>query len=302
MIALLDTWIVIKSIDFFSQHKHRQGNYLTISRQALNFLLTILLLELVIADYQARIYGQLLAGLILGIYSIRSYLKDSTIKQIVSFKQSQYKSVIAFILLSYPGLIFHWVIFHSDKFFIEDMVGKEALGIYTMAYALGMAIYIADSAISQVWTSEYYKFAEDSNLNKIYKGITIQTMLITTIALVLIIASAYIYKYAVDKGYEAGLQLVPIIVLSYVFFSISDKFKLFIMKSEKVVWITVNNGIAAFVNILLNILLIKQYGITGAAYSTLISYLVLMVLNAVIGIKLMNNYHRNKDFQSNTEN
>jgi len=301
LIALLDTWIIIKSVEFFSEHKHRQGNYLTISRQALNFILTILLLELVIADYQARIYGQLLAVLALGIYSIRSYLKNSAIKQIFSFKQGQYKSVITFMLLSYPGLIFHWIIFHSDKFFIEDIVGKEALGIYTMAYALGMAIYIADSAISQVWTSQYYKIAENNNLKKVYTGIGIQTVLITLIALVLIFVAPLIYKYAIDTGYEAGIQLVPIIVFSYVFFSISDKFKLFIMKSEKVIWITVNNGIAAFINIVLNIVLINKYGITGAAYSTLISYFVLMILNGVIGTRLIKIYHKDKGLQENPE-
>ena len=297
LIAMLDTWIIIKSVDFFSAHKHRQGNYLTISKQILVFLVTILLLQFFIHDYQARIYGQLIASLALGTYAVRSYLKNIRLKEIVQFKKGQYQPIVAFMLLGYPGLIFEWVIFHSDKFFIEGIIGKQDLGIYTMAYALSIAVYISDSAISQVWNSEYYKIADSGNFRKIYSSIGIQAALITLVAMALSLAAPLIYKYIINSGYAAGTQLVPIIAFAYVFFAIADKFKLFIIKSERAGWITINNGIAAATNIALNLFLIRKFGITGAAWSTIISYFVLMVLNMTVGIRLFSLYHKNNKFQ-----
>jgi len=301
LIALLDTWIVIKSVDFFSEHKHRQGNFLTISKQLLILVLTILLLELVIENYQARIYGQLITAVALGTYALRSYLNDSTVNDFFRLKKGHYKGVITFMLMGYPGLIFAWVIFHSDKFFIEEIVGRQELGIYTMAYALSNVVYVADSAISQVWSSHYYKMADENKVKKIYMGIGIQAGLITLIAVILSLMTPLIYQYVIDSSYVKGTSIVPFIAFAYVFFSISDKFKLFIIKSERAGWTTVNNGIAAAINIALNILLIRKYGIMGAAYSTIISYFVLMLLNMVVGIKLFNIYHKNKKFQPASE-
>lgn len=294
LIALLDTWIVIKSVDFFSEHKHREGNFLTIIKQALVFGATLLLLEWFIEDYQARIYGQLIAATALGIYAIKSYLKNIPIKEIFEVKKGRYNKIVTFMILGYPGLIFEWVIFHSDKFFIEGIVGKEELGIYTMAYALSIAVYISDSAISQVWNSEYYKMADSTNFKKVYSSIGIQAVMISLVALVLSLATPFIYKYVIDPSYTKGITIVPIIAFAYVFFAIADKFKLFIIKSEKAGWITINNGIAAAINIILNIVLIREHGIMGAAYSTIISYFVLMILNMVVGIRLFKLYHQNK--------
>jgi len=301
LIALLDTWIVIKSVDFFSEHKHRQGNFLTISKQLLILVLTLLLLELVIENYQARIYGQLIASIALGTYALRSYLNDSTVHDFFRLKKGHYKGVITFMLMGYPGLIFAWIIFHSDKFFIEEIVGRQELGIYTMAYALSNVVYVADSAISQVWSSHYYKMADENKVKKIYLGIAIQAGLITLIAIILSLMTPLIYQYVIDSSYVKGTIIVPIIAFAYVFFSISDKFKLFIIKSERAGWTTINNGIAAVINIALNIILIRKYGIMGAAYSTIISYFILMLLNMIVGIKLFNLYHKNKKFQPASE-
>lgn len=294
LIALLDTWIIIKSVDFFSEHKHRQGNFLTIFKQLLILVLTILLLELVIDNYKARIYGQLIAVVVLGIYALKSYLNDSSVNDFFKLKKGHYKDVITFMLMGYPGLIFAWIIFHSDKFFIEEIIGRQQLGIYTMAYALSNVVYVADSAISQVWSSHYYKMADENMVKKIYISIGIQALLISLVAIILSFTAPLIYQYVIDSSYGSGSVIVPIISLAYVFFSISDKFKLFIIKSERAGWTTVNNGIAAVINIALNIILIRKYGVMGAAYSTVISYFVLMVLNMIIGIKLFNIYHESK--------
>ena len=288
LIALLDTWIVIKSVDFFSEHKHRHGNILTITKNLIILVLTVLLLELLIKDYQARIYAQLITAAVLGIYGLKSYLHDSTIESFFKWKEGHYKNVITFMLMGYPGLIFAWIIFHSDKFFIEEIIGREELGIYTMAYALSNVVYVADSAISQVWSSHFYKLANENKVKKIYTSIAIQAGLISLIAVILSLMTPLIYKYVIDHSYVDGITIVPVIAFAYVFFSISDKFVLFILKSERAGWTSINNGIAATINITLNIILIEKYGVMGAAYSTLISYFILMALNIFVGVKLFN--------------
>ena len=302
LIALFDTWIVIKSVDFFSEHKHRHGNILTIIKNLFILVLTVLLLEFLIQSYQTRIYAQLITAAVLGIYSLRSYLNDSSVKDFFKQKKGHYKSLITFMLMGYPGLIFAWVIFHSDKFFIEDIVGRQELGIYTMAYALSNVVYVADCAMSQVWSSHFYKMANENRVKKIYKSIAIQALLISLIALGLSLSAPLIYTYVIDSSYSDGVIIVPIIAFAYVFFSIADRFVLFILKSERAGWTSVNNGIAAVVNIVLNILLIREYGIMGAAYSTLISYFLLMILNILFGIKLFNAHQKNnRSASANTE-
>jgi len=94
-----------------------------------------------------------------------------------------------------------------------------------------------------------------------------------------------IHILTTPQFYEAS-KIVPIIVLSFVFIGMYMMMTNQIFYMKKTHYFIYISGIAATVNIVLNFILIPKYGIMGAAYTTLISFVLFFVLTYIISIKI----------------
>ena len=82
-----------------------------------------------------------------------------------------------------------------------------------------------------------------------------------------------------DKKFYGGLDLIPIVVLSYTFVFLYTLYGNFTFYDKKTYLLPVFTGIAALFNIVSNYALIPVYGYKVAAVTTLLSYMLLFVLH-----------------------
>jgi O-antigen/teichoic acid export membrane protein len=105
-------------------------------------------------------------------------------------------------------------------------------------------------------------------------------------------------KLLAKKDYWAGISIIPPIVLSnFVIFA----YTLYVNVEhffKNTIPITINTVIAAVVNIVLNFLCIPKFGYVAAAYTTIVAYMIALLLHANNAKKLEKDLYPIRVFKS----
>ena len=112
-----------------------------------------------------------------------------------------------------------------------------------------------------------------------------------TLSLLTAIFLPYLLKLIGKDDFTEHIHLFWILLCSInvYLFSLFSHYSLYLKKKDNaLMFISI---ISAIINILLNIVLIKYYGLTGAAMSLLISYLLIFILKYLYDRKSMINTH-----------
>ena len=119
-----------------------------------------------------------------------------------------------------------------------------------------------------------------------------------TLSLLTAIFLPYLLKLIGKDDFTEHIHLLWILLCSInvYLFSLFSHYSLYLKKMDNaLMFISI---ISAIINILLNIVLIKYYGLTGAAMSLLISYLLIFILKYFYDNKNMINTHSTLNFKS----
>ena len=223
-------------------------------------------------NYQAVIYA-------FGLFILLAYAnRKDKIEINLSFDRIKYKLKEIFNFSSYAfiGSFSNIIVLNIDVIMVTSFLGLSDTGIYTTAFYIGMIIEIPRRAISQIsipFISENIKKKNFSKIEKNYKDVSIHQMLIGVLFYVILILNIdNIFNLIPNsEEFSAGKDVVYIVGLSrLVIMAFSYNSEL--ISLSKYYRFTVITIIAlAILTITLNIFLIPDYGMIGAAYASLIS-------------------------------
>lgn len=186
------------------------------------------------------------------------------------------------VKLGFPSI---WGVFaflfidYIDRKLIQDMMGLEALGIYTIGYSLGMIMLLFVGAFGNAWAPFFISYINKQEEAKrvfpqVYKYYFLSFGFIVLMAFAF--GKMFVYLMVDEKFYQA-FQVVGIIVMSYLLKGLYLISLPSIYFYKKMWWQAIIEWSAAITNIILNFVLIPYLGILGAALATLLSYFVLVV-------------------------
>ena len=201
------------------------------------------------------------------------------------FNKEFWKYAITF---NVPLIVYYLsqVIFNqSDRLMINYYCGTDKAGIYGVAYNLAMILTFVINSISNAYTPWLY--------NKIKKGdykdnqkitLYIALLLAVLISLIIWLTPEIIWVMAGEEYLEAIWVVPPVaaslLLLLYTDFSTNIEF--YYKKRFGLVFASI---FAAILNIVLNALLIPQFGFVAAGYTTLLSYIVFAFSNYLVILK-----------------
>ena len=116
-----------------------------------------------------------------------------------------------------------------------------------------------------------------SNINK-YAVDYIHLM--TYIMIGLIMVGPEIVQILADARYWEGIKIIPPVVLANYIIFVYTMYVNVEHFHKKTVFITINTVIAAVSNLILNFIFIPYFGYVAAAYTTLVSYIIALLLHA----------------------
>ena len=181
-----------------------------------------------------------------------------------------------------PNSLSSWVIRVSDRFIISLFLGIEANAIYAVANKLPNIFSIAQSTFTLSWQENASVAAADKDSAEYYGEVfsDIYNLFIGMMAL-LIASTPIIFKILIRGDYEEAYNHMVILYFGVLFSSISSYLGGIYIANMKTRQIGITTLIAAGINFIINILLVKRIGIYAATLSTVVSYLWLVLYRMI---------------------
>lgn len=193
-----------------------------------------------------------------------------------TFSPSLLRGLLNFGLPYLPGALSVLVIDLSDRYLLEHFSNLHQVGLYAVGYRFGMIMTLFVTAFRFAWPPFFLSIAEQENAKRVYSRICTYFLLVALFLFLII--SIYIedlMRVLVAPEYWAASRVVPLVLLSYIFYGLYINFMVGVYIEKRTSYIPYITGVAAGVNIGLNILLIPLWGMMGAALATLASYLTM---------------------------
>jgi O-antigen/teichoic acid export membrane protein len=92
-------------------------------------------------------------------------------------------------------------------------------------------------------------------------------------------------QYLLDPGYRAGLVVVPIVLVTYIFQGVTFNLSFWYKLTDKTNWGAYISFIGLFITIAGNVLLVPVFGYIASAWSSFACFLVMMIISWVLGQK-----------------
>lgn len=194
-----------------------------------------------------------------------------------------YKEVVYYSLPIFMGGFLIFFFTWTDSLMLGNLTNVSNVGLYNSAVPTSQLLYLFPATLMAMFlpilSSVYAKNNKDE-FKTIYLAATRWTLICNFLIIIpLVVFSKEFLSIVFGSEYIlASSALVVLLVGRFIdFLMLSGHNVLMSIKKTKIVF--VNNLVTAFLNILLNILLIPKFGIIGAAMATSISVVVLALLS-----------------------
>lgn len=178
------------------------------------------------------------------------------------------------------------ILSQSDRTMITWLADASQTGIYSLIYNFSMLATVITTSLEGVWVPWFMKRYREEKIKEI-NALAVDYVHLMTYSMVgLILVGPEVVHILASEKYWEGIVIIPPVVLSNYLIFIYTLYVNVEHFHKKTPYITLNTIVAATTNIVLNYLLIPHFGYVAAAYTTLVAYLVALVLHARYAKKL----------------
>jgi len=189
------------------------------------------------------------------------------------------KELLKFGLPYIPSMLSVLIMDQISRFFLDRMIGKEATGIFSAAYKLGMFMALIVAAFRFAWHPFFLTTSKQKDAKQIFSRVLTYFVLVTgflhlavSFFIDKIIAFSLFGFTIIGPKYAPGLPIVPVVMLAYIGYGVYVNFIVGIYIEKKTHVLPLITGVGALVSLSANYFLIPVLGIEGAAWSTCLAY------------------------------
>ncbi|MBO8132163.1 MAG: oligosaccharide flippase family protein [Candidatus Marinimicrobia bacterium] len=193
----------------------------------------------------------------------------------------------SFPLVPYAFLV--WVSDVSDRYIINYYLGLSSVGSYGLNYnickylslAIGPITFVVFPSVSKLWDQGDYSRV------RYYLDVSLKLFTIMTLPFLMIFFVFYdeLITLLAKQEFVVSLWTVAFLMLGTYVFNLSQIIRIGPHLIEKTKILSYGAVISAFLNLVLNFALVPQFGLGGAAFSTLICYSLFTIVILYINIK-----------------
>jgi O-antigen/teichoic acid export membrane protein len=177
-----------------------------------------------------------------------------------------------------PSALALWAINFIDRFFIGAYKGQAEVGVYSLAVRISSVIIFLMTAFQLAWPAFAYSIRDDSSAKRTYSYVLTYLLLITCwMSLALGVLAPWIVDLLSPPGFARAAEAVPLLCFATAAYSGYTVLAIGIGRARQTQFNWIVSGLAALVNIALNVILIPRYGMMGAAVATFVAYMGLFL-------------------------
>lgn len=182
--------------------------------------------------------------------------------------------------------IFYWILRTGDQYIIGYFLGAAAVGIYSLVYSVSYIIRILSDPIILMLQPAMSRAYNHNNIDQVKKYISYSYKYNFIFAIPAAIGLSILSKSVIGlisgEEFVSGSVLVPIISIGLVvnIFWMILNLTLHLLKKTKIIFLLV--FLSTLINVLLNVVFVPLWGILGAAFATLLTFLLLSLVSIIL--------------------
>jgi len=262
---------------YITQEASRKYVSKTAISAILNFVLNLFFIGYLRAGINGIFISQILSSVVL------IYLSKDGLENYFEFKfdRALTKQLIILSLPLFFSGLFSILVEVIDRIFIVKILDEALAGIYSFGYRIALIYNLFILSFKSSWIPHFMRLKnldEDERSKHIGRIFTKLTYISALIILMISLFIDELFEFKIfgvniiSTQYQASSEIILIVMLGYFFSLMMTFYSPAPYLTNQTIHFLFADMIAALTNIGLNFILIKTYGIIGAAYSTLIAF------------------------------
>ena len=255
---------------------------ISFSRAVLGSALIVVLVVALDFGVMGVVIGSLVSSIVSASAGMVILVRDGRFR--LSLDRRLARHMLVFSLPLVPASIASWTLNLSDRYLIDVFAGRDAVGLYSAGYTVGLAINaLAVAPFTLAWGAAYWEISRHENAPVIISRVLTGFVgLAAFLALGLGALGTDAIRVLLTPAFEEGRYVTPFSAFAYVCYGIFTIVTTGLNLESQTRRVPLVMGMAAVVNVLLNLALIPLLGFIGAAVSTLVSYGLLAVAGGFV--------------------
>jgi len=215
-----------------------------------------------------------------GICSLYLFLRLK-LYQKINFKLidfSELKEMYRYSIPLIPNGISWWIVNVSDRSIISFVLGASANGLYAISNKFPTIISSLTGIFNLSWSESAALHINEKDRDEFFSDIfNTVVKLFTSLGVGMIACMPFVFPLMIDAKYSDAYNYIPALVLGTVFNVVICLYSQVYLAKKLSKQVASTAILGAVINIVVNILFIKQIGLYAASLSTAISYFVMML-------------------------
>lgn len=178
------------------------------------------------------------------------------------------------------------------KYLLPENIALEQVGIYGACYKISLIMTIFIQTFRFAAEPFFFSHSDKQDAKQVYARVMKYFVIICSIIFLGTMINLSWIQGFIGKDFRSGLQVVPLLLMANfflgVFFNLSIWYKL-TNQTRYGAWLTIFGAVITLAG---NFIFIPRFGYMACAYTTLVCYLLMMLVSYFIGNK---HYHVNYD-------
>lgn len=265
----------------------------------LNGSINVVFNMLFIAVFKWGVHGMLSANILAYIISSIYVVIKIKLSGYVSFKWFDKHNLNELMEYSFPlipNTMCWWIINASDRTIINIFLNTAANGIYATAYKFPSLFSTISNIFQLAWTESVSENVHDMGRDIYYKTMLNKSIRFYSSCNIGIIAvMPFLFSILVNDKFGDAYYYIPILMTAALMHAVAALYGSIYFAFKETKKVADTTIVSAIINLVVNVVLIKFIGLYAAALSSLLAYVVVVIiryvsLNKRIEIKLSKKY------------
>jgi O-antigen/teichoic acid export membrane protein len=195
------------------------------------------------------------------------------------FDRKLFRAMNKFGMPLVPAALALWAVNFIDRLFIALFKNQGEVGVYSVAVRVSSAIVFLMIAFRTAWPAFAYSIEDDREARRTYSYVLTYVVLVTcwTSLAFGLLSPWIVHVLARNPHFHRASEAVALLSFGGAAYTAYTVMAIGSGRARKTQWNWVIAGVAAAINVALNVLLIPPYGMVGAAIATAAAYLALFL-------------------------
>lgn len=175
---------------------------------------------------------------------------------------------------------------YGDRYFLTRTCTLAEVGLYSLAYKLGMLVSQLNLPFQMFWRAQMYSLSKGRDAVETHaKAFKYFSYFFIYIGLGFFVLGQDLVYIAADRSFWDAARYVPWVALSYVFFSLERQLHSSFLQAGKTRVVMANTLVSAAFCLVCYATLIPRLRVWGAVLSTLLTFGLMLALVIIMGVR-----------------